>query len=127
MGRCANCIRLKKECNFFPVDQAMPNDHRSNFSKKETASSAQTTSSQSSPRATAPAQQSTLSEVIQGEAQYSQPGPELPHQEPNSARYDSATVNGGMLYARLCFDAQANEQRSPVSNTAFHSSNDTIR
>ena len=27
-GRCANCIRLKKECNFFPVDQQPPVERR---------------------------------------------------------------------------------------------------
>lgn len=25
-GRCSNCIRLKKECNFYPVDQQPPSD-----------------------------------------------------------------------------------------------------
>ena len=28
-NRCANCIRLKKECNFFPVDQQPPIERRS--------------------------------------------------------------------------------------------------
>jgi hypothetical protein len=101
MGRCANCIRLKKECNFFPVDQAMPTEHRSNVPKKETASSAQTVSSQSSPGVPAPGQQSSVPEIVQGEAQYSRPGHELPHQEPDRAGYDTAAVNGGMLYPRL--------------------------
>lgn len=27
-GRCINCIRLKKECSFFPVDQASVDDSR---------------------------------------------------------------------------------------------------
>ncbi|KAK0618325.1 hypothetical protein B0T17DRAFT_496385 [Bombardia bombarda] len=27
-GRCVNCIRLKKECSFFPVDQQPPQDTR---------------------------------------------------------------------------------------------------
>lgn len=28
-GRCSNCIRLKKECNFYPVDQATKGSHPS--------------------------------------------------------------------------------------------------
>ncbi|KAI9725708.1 MAG: hypothetical protein M1828_002591 [Chrysothrix sp. TS-e1954] len=27
-GRCSNCIRLKKECNFYPVDQNLPDKGR---------------------------------------------------------------------------------------------------
>ncbi|KAI9804955.1 MAG: hypothetical protein M1833_006258 [Piccolia ochrophora] len=33
-GRCSNCIRLKKECNFFPVDQQPPTDRRPRTSSK---------------------------------------------------------------------------------------------
>ncbi|KAK2746492.1 hypothetical protein FQN57_003118 [Myotisia sp. PD_48] len=37
-GRCENCIRLKKECHFFPVDQQPTTDKRSRpGSKTETA------------------------------------------------------------------------------------------
>ncbi|KAF2277664.1 uncharacterized protein EI97DRAFT_300921 [Westerdykella ornata] len=44
-GRCSNCIRLKKECNFYPVDQGPPGP----LSVKEGASSAHA-SATSSPR-----------------------------------------------------------------------------
>lgn len=27
-GRCSNCIRLKKDCNFYPVDQQPPNENK---------------------------------------------------------------------------------------------------
>ncbi|KAI9822940.1 MAG: hypothetical protein M1832_002965 [Thelocarpon impressellum] len=33
-GRCLNCIRLKKECNFFPVDQQPQPDHSSRSGSK---------------------------------------------------------------------------------------------
>ncbi|KAI9746870.1 MAG: hypothetical protein M1815_004928 [Lichina confinis] len=49
-GRCANCIRLKKECNFFPVDQ-QPTHQRPPQSqlKQERAVSGESSSSSSSP------------------------------------------------------------------------------
>ncbi|KAF2635031.1 hypothetical protein P280DRAFT_203222 [Massarina eburnea CBS 473.64] len=37
-GRCANCIRLKKECNFYPVEQNPENPRQQGSSAKETAS-----------------------------------------------------------------------------------------
>ncbi|KIW09602.1 uncharacterized protein PV09_00471 [Verruconis gallopava] len=50
-GRCTNCIRLKKECNFYPVDQAPSADSRAAHPvRKDTAlSGAPSASSQSSP------------------------------------------------------------------------------
>lgn len=39
-GRCENCIRLKKECNFYPVDQQPPVEKKSRSgSKVESVSS----------------------------------------------------------------------------------------
>lgn len=49
-GRCSNCIRLKKECNFFPVDQQPPVERRARTgSKAEGSSMDADTSSTSSP------------------------------------------------------------------------------
>lgn len=50
-GRCSNCIRLKKECNFFPVDQQPPSlDRRPRSgSKNDGLSNEASTSSSSSP------------------------------------------------------------------------------
>ena len=46
-NRCANCIRLKKECSFFPVDQQPQMDRRPHASSRiDTRAS---TSSDSSP------------------------------------------------------------------------------
>jgi hypothetical protein len=106
MGRCANCIRLKKECNFFPVDQGATTDQRGNFSKMDTASNPQTVSSQSSPRAPAPSQQSNSTEDIQGQLHYPQPGPEMHHQESDASGYDTPNVNGGTLCPLSSFECQ---------------------
>lgn len=50
-GRCSNCIRLKKECNFFPVDQQPPSEKRPRSGSKAEASSSNDaeTSTSSSP------------------------------------------------------------------------------
>ncbi|KAF2425838.1 hypothetical protein EJ08DRAFT_385217 [Tothia fuscella] len=61
-GRCANCIRLKKECNFYPVDQSVAIETRPNPQNKEPASGPQSASSQSSPRIPAAQIQSVQSE-----------------------------------------------------------------
>ena len=51
-GRCSNCIRLKKECNFFPVEQQPPTDQRTSLlAKGEPGSAARSTSTTSSPQA----------------------------------------------------------------------------
>lgn len=44
-GRCSNCIRLKKECNFFPVDQQPPSDRPQVGSKTERNSADKSSSS----------------------------------------------------------------------------------
>ena len=47
-GKCANCIRLKKECNFFPVDQQPQPERRQRTSSKGVLSSKENTISSSS-------------------------------------------------------------------------------
>ena len=49
-GRCANCIRLKKECNFYPVEQGAENQPLPTGSGKEAGSRATASSATSSPR-----------------------------------------------------------------------------
>ncbi|KAJ4356001.1 uncharacterized protein N0V89_004027 [Didymosphaeria variabile] len=49
-GRCANCIRLKKECNFYPVDQAPEQSRSQAGAPKEASIVAPTSSNTSSPR-----------------------------------------------------------------------------
>lgn len=49
-GRCENCIRLRKECHFFPVDQQPPVEKRSRpGSKMENQSTDPSTTSSSPP------------------------------------------------------------------------------
>ncbi|KAI9887479.1 MAG: hypothetical protein M1823_000737 [Watsoniomyces obsoletus] len=50
-GRCSNCIRLKKECNFFPVDQQPPLNRPSQSSHKteRTSSNGSSSASESPP------------------------------------------------------------------------------
>ena len=49
-NRCSNCIRLKKECNFFPVDQQPPVERRPRAdSRTEGRSDENSVSSSSSP------------------------------------------------------------------------------
>lgn len=50
-GRCSNCIRLKKECNFYPVEQQNPGESRSQAAKRGSVSQVPSSSSSSSPRA----------------------------------------------------------------------------
>ncbi|KAJ4297498.1 hypothetical protein N0V90_005390 [Kalmusia sp. IMI 367209] len=49
-GRCANCIRLKKECNFYPVDQAPEPPRAQAGAPKEASTGAPPSSNTSSPR-----------------------------------------------------------------------------
>ncbi|KAF4537403.1 Zn2 cys6 DNA-binding protein [Lasiodiplodia theobromae] len=49
-GRCSNCIRLKKECNFYPVEQQNPGESRSQAAKRGSVSQVASSSSSSSPR-----------------------------------------------------------------------------
>ncbi|KAF2794092.1 hypothetical protein K505DRAFT_31076 [Melanomma pulvis-pyrius CBS 109.77] len=48
-GRCANCIRLKKECNFYPVEQNPETQRSHTGSAKETSIGAPASSTTSSP------------------------------------------------------------------------------
>ncbi|ORX97869.1 hypothetical protein BCR34DRAFT_496558 [Clohesyomyces aquaticus] len=48
-GRCANCIRLKKECNFYPVEQAPEVQRPQPNSTKESGGGAALSSTTSSP------------------------------------------------------------------------------
>ncbi|KAL2756246.1 hypothetical protein ACRALDRAFT_2027820 [Sodiomyces alcalophilus JCM 7366] len=48
-GRCVNCIRLKKECSFYPVDQAPPSDARPKASSRASTAGSKVASSSSSP------------------------------------------------------------------------------
>ncbi|KAF2499715.1 hypothetical protein BU16DRAFT_280725 [Lophium mytilinum] len=51
-GRCSNCIRLKKDCNFYPVEQTNPSDSRPQpLAKVEDGAIAPSASTPSSPRA----------------------------------------------------------------------------
>jgi hypothetical protein len=50
-GRCVNCIRLKKECSFYPVDQQPPPDTRSKVSSRSSAAPKLTSASSSPPMA----------------------------------------------------------------------------
>jgi len=53
-GRCSQCLRLKKECNFYPVDQQAPSDRTqlSGALKLEVGSGVVSASTPSSPRGT---------------------------------------------------------------------------
>ncbi|CAK7231874.1 hypothetical protein SCUCBS95973_008070 [Sporothrix curviconia] len=63
-GRCVNCIRLKKECSFYPVDQQPPPDTRKNSTSRSSvghhhssaAAAASATAPASAPIMPAPAQ-----------------------------------------------------------------------
>ncbi|ROT36924.1 hypothetical protein SODALDRAFT_325490 [Sodiomyces alkalinus F11] len=48
-GRCVNCIRLKKECSFYPVDQPPPSDARPKAPSRASTAGSKVTSSSSSP------------------------------------------------------------------------------
>jgi hypothetical protein len=63
-GRCTNCIRLKKECNFYPVDQGPPIDIKPTAQTRGdiTMSSAPSASSHSSPHMSGASQPSSVAE-----------------------------------------------------------------
>lgn len=48
-GRCENCIRLRKECHFFPVDQQPPSDKKSQPPSNLEAPSTDASTASSSP------------------------------------------------------------------------------
>ncbi|KAF2404587.1 hypothetical protein EJ06DRAFT_211078 [Trichodelitschia bisporula] len=91
-GRCLNCIRLKKECNFHPVnsEQPMSTDGRGPGSRKDTGSVAPSSSTQSSPRASIPSHQST--EELAG-LPYAQGGPQF-QAYPETDAYGVPNANG---------------------------------
>ncbi|PVI05996.1 hypothetical protein DM02DRAFT_56482 [Periconia macrospinosa] len=72
-GRCANCIRLKKECNFYPVDQAPDNSRAHTAVAKETSAGAHDSSTTSSPRHP-PTQNEKIDEFCPPFATTAQPG-----------------------------------------------------
>lgn len=49
-GRCANCIRLKKECNFYPVEHNPDMPHAQPVAGKDTSPGSSATPASSSPR-----------------------------------------------------------------------------
>ncbi|KAK5278784.1 hypothetical protein LTR16_008274, partial [Cryomyces antarcticus] len=48
-GRCSNCIRLKKECRFYPIEQQPPHENRGQSSCKISARSGTSSALPSSP------------------------------------------------------------------------------
>lgn len=48
-NKCMNCIRLKKECSFFPVDQQVPQEGRPKAASRSSVSSKNASSATSSP------------------------------------------------------------------------------
>jgi hypothetical protein len=63
-GRCTNCIRLKKECNFYPVDQSPSTDGKPpQQARRDTGlSTAPSGSSQSSPHISGASQPGSVAE-----------------------------------------------------------------
>jgi len=63
-GRCANCIRLKKECNFYPVTESSQHEVRaSSASRKSTQTGPPSTSTPASPRTTGTSNQGSVDEL----------------------------------------------------------------
>ncbi|TKA65869.1 hypothetical protein B0A49_10357 [Cryomyces minteri] len=48
-GRCSNCIRLKKECHFYPVEQQLPHENQGQSSCKTSVKSGASSALSSSP------------------------------------------------------------------------------
>ena len=63
-GRCVNCIRLKKDCSFFPVDQQPPQDTRQKSASRSSVGSKMASNSSS------PALQTGLPSDMHGQAPY---------------------------------------------------------
>ncbi len=90
--RCSNCIRLKKECNFYPVDQQPPLDNRARSGSKAEVSSSNGagTSAASSPEHYA---ESQMVEQVEG-YHHLQPHPLQTNQESQSFDpYSASTVS----------------------------------
>ncbi|KAI9788859.1 MAG: hypothetical protein M1816_006523 [Peltula sp. TS41687] len=85
-GRCSNCIRLKKECNFFPVDQPPPSEASKGPALKESRNvRGQTSSSSPSPNN----QQRAVKDHISNYHQYSPASiPSSTHQDFNTPPTD---------------------------------------
>ncbi|KAF1991616.1 hypothetical protein K402DRAFT_416901 [Aulographum hederae CBS 113979] len=80
-GRCENCIRLKKECNFFPVEQPGNTEPKAgSASRREIESSVPTASNPPSPRASG-LPESAESPAMEGEYAIAHPsqGVATPH------------------------------------------------
>lgn len=65
-GRCVNCIRLKKECSFYPVDQQPPQDTRQKSSSRSSVGPKIASASSS------PAMQTGLPSDVHGQHPYPQ-------------------------------------------------------
>ncbi|KAK4673298.1 hypothetical protein QC763_110660 [Podospora pseudopauciseta] len=65
-GRCMNCIRLKKDCSFFPVDQQPPPDTRQKSASRSSVGPKIASASSS------PAMQSGMPSDMHGQQPYSQ-------------------------------------------------------
>ncbi|KAK1769613.1 hypothetical protein QBC33DRAFT_328330 [Phialemonium atrogriseum] len=65
-GRCVNCIRLKKECSFYPVDQQPPQDTRQKSASRSSVGPKIASASSS------PAMQSGLPSDMHGQQPYPQ-------------------------------------------------------
>ncbi len=92
-GRCSNCIRLKKECNFYPVEQVMSPDPRAPGSiKMDVANGAPSTSSSSSPQTAATPRKEHMDEFG---AYQTGPAHTGPGYGDGDARYAMAPSNEG--------------------------------
>ncbi|KAL1880811.1 hypothetical protein VTK73DRAFT_4981 [Phialemonium thermophilum] len=106
-GRCVNCIRLKKECSFYPVDQQPPQDTRQKSSSRSSVGPKIASASSS------PAMQTGLPSDMQGHHTYAQmsmaPIPNMaPPMKPSAANslppeakvVPSASTGRGYEYAQ---------------------------
>ncbi|KAI9711593.1 MAG: hypothetical protein M1820_002158 [Bogoriella megaspora] len=77
-GRCSNCIRLKKECNFYPVDQQAPNGPGAPQSVKGDTGSSGATTSTPSPKTLQSASTGDHSDDYHRYSPYTSQGPGYP-------------------------------------------------
>jgi hypothetical protein len=83
-GKCQNCIRLKKDCNFFPVEQHQESDQRlPSESKLDTLSSEAGTSDSSSPSFSG----------NRGPEHFDHPNPRLQHLPSSAGHQDVQAVD----------------------------------
>jgi Fungal Zn(2)-Cys(6) binuclear cluster domain len=114
-GRCANCIRLKKECNFHPVDHAT--DLRTG--RKESAAGL-SPSSTSSPHTPIPPGQLSALESQTG-ASYDQGGSIPP---PQSDDYTPSFINGSRSLSMPYMSSGMSNDHIPLQPTFTLSSAD---